>query len=314
MTLITKQASELELVRTSDDKPSRSFTVYLIRHGEAKHNVEEKRAQKNAWKRCCERGLSRDHSETVRAVDEARKSVLRDPSFFDATLTDQGKSEARCARSNLRTCINEGLPAPGQVMTSPLQRCLGTVEELFPDNNVDIRVEEHLRERLTGRPADNRHSAEILEERFPRFNFGKLRSLSQSNILSDCRSTDETYTSDSSSASGLGMADDSTECSRSISRQGSSDFFDRTASSMNADVELENDNSVRKRAFNLFKLLEESNHDSVAVVTHKGFLRALERGCFGISGSPEFKNCEMRVYRIEMTPGNLFLDSVHRLR
>ena len=83
---------------------------------------------------------------------------------------------------------------------------------------------------------------------------------------------------------------------------------------MNADVELENDNSVRKRAFNLFKLLEESSHDSVAVVTHKGFLRALERGCFGISGSPEFKNCEMRVYRIEMTPGNLFLDSVHRLR
>ncbi|KAL7579335.1 hypothetical protein ACA910_014011 [Epithemia clementina (nom. ined.)] len=325
MTLITTKASSklLEVVQTAATIPARSFTVYFVRHGEALHNVEEKRAKTEALRTCCERGLSAEDKETVRAMDKARKDVLRDPAFFDATITEQGRHEARCARANIMKFAEEGLPAPREVITSPLQRCLATVEELFPDNNVEVRVEEDLRERLTGRPADNRYCSDILEKRYPRFDFGRLRSLSQSNLLEACHSSAETDVSDSCSSSGL--SDDYSAEARLMSSEisnamplpvpfGHAGQLRGTASTLNADVELEDDGAVRKRAFHLFKMLEESSSDSVAVVTHKGFLRALERGCFGISGSPEFKNCEVRVYRIEMTPGNQFLDRIERLR
>ena len=321
MTMFTNkpsnEPSSLTLVRTTTSNPSRSFTVYLVRHGEATHNVDEKRAKKEALTSCIERGLSCDHEETLRAVDEARKEVLRDPSFFDATITKHGRDEARRARETLTKCAEEGLPPPQEVVTSPLQRCLSTVEELFPLNDVHVRVEEDLRERLTGRPADNRFCSEILEERFPRFDFTRLRSLSQSNLSVDCNLV-ESDVSDSSLDSGL--EDDRSDFSglsnsdMSASVPARSPFGLRRMSSLNASFELEDDSCVRKRAFQLFKLLDESHSDSVAIVTHKGFLRALERGCFGITGSPEFKNCEVRAYRIEMTPGNMFMDSIERLR
>ncbi|KAL3894451.1 MAG: hypothetical protein SGARI_007738, partial [Bacillariaceae sp.] len=57
---------------------------------------------------------------------------------------------------------------------------------------------------------------------------------------------------------------------------------------------------LRKRTENLFALLCASNSFSVAVVTHKGYLRELERGPFGHPEATLFKNCEFRVYRITM--------------
>jgi len=61
----------------------------------------------------------------------------------------------------------------------------------------------------------------------------------------------------------------------------------------------ENETMLRKRTLQLFNILRQSNHRSVAVVSHKGYLRGLERGPFGqsVEDSPEFKNCEIRVYK-----------------
>lgn len=301
-----------------DSPPCRTYTVYLIRHGEAIHNVVEKQAQNEAAQLCCKRGLSCDDNETLQAMEEARKGVLRDPSFFDAAITELGRKEARSARIILTEYVKEGLPSPQEVLTSPLQRCLGTVEELFPDKCVDVRVEEDLRERLTGRPADNRYSSDVLEKRFPRFDFERLRSLSQANLSSECLSAAETDVSDAISASGMG--DDFIDESRMVGHeitmvpQFPVSFRLRTYSSLNADVELEDESCVQRRSLQVFKMLEESRSDSIAIVTHKGFLRALERGCFGISDSKEFKNCEVRVYRIQLTPGNNFPGWLERLR
>jgi broad specificity phosphatase PhoE len=64
----------------------------------------------------------------------------------------------------------------------------------------------------------------------------------------------------------------------------------------------------------LFELLAHSQHDSVVIVTHKGFLRALERGAFGQPHATEFQNCELRVYRFTMSRGSKILDQVERLR
>ena len=50
------------------------------------------------------------------------------------------------------------------------------------------------------------------------------------------------------------------------------------------------------------ELLEATNHDSVCLVTHKGFLRELERGPLGRSTASEFGNCEVRVWQLLRLP------------
>ena len=331
MLVDTTTNSSLEVIQSKMiHRPSRTFTVYCVRHGEALHNVAEKTAKRRVLEECVARGLAANDPETKRLAEEARKQVLRDPAFFDATMTELGKEEARRARAKIKEFVASGLPAPEQVITSPLQRCLTTVEQVFPesDDPVNVRVEEDLRERLTGRPADNRMNSETLGELFPRFDFEKLRSRSSSNLRSLLMDSERAYSlaesevsDDQSVASRSASTDDGSVSS--ISQRGglysmgslpSASMMMNNASCMNARVEIEDDSALRKRAFKFFQLLDDSESDSVAVVTHKGFLRGLERGCFGITESPEFKNCEVRVYKIEMTPGNLFLDSIERLR
>ena len=56
--------------------------------------------------------------------------------------------------------------------------------------------------------------------------------------------------------------------------------------------------ALRKRAHKCMALLAESGQEAVAAVTHKGYLRELERGLFGMEDATEFDNCEIRVYKL----------------
>ena len=69
---------------------------------------------------------------------------------------------------------------------------------------------------------------------------------------------------------------------------------------------------VRDRTKKLLDLLAEARESSVAVVTHKGYLRELERGPFNYPASKEFKNCEIRVYQVRLHEDKS-LDHAHRI-
>jgi broad specificity phosphatase PhoE len=73
--------------------------------------------------------------------------------------------------------------------------------------------------------------------------------------------------------------------------------------------------TLRERTRQLFRLLAESPLEtkSIAVVTHKGYLRELERGPFENPSSPEFQNCEIRVYQIRFHPDNDSVDYARRI-
>ena len=55
---------------------------------------------------------------------------------------------------------------------------------------------------------------------------------------------------------------------------------------------------LRRRTERIAELLAESDSTSVAFVTHKGYLRELERGPLGNPDATEFKNAEIRIYKI----------------
>jgi broad specificity phosphatase PhoE len=70
---------------------------------------------------------------------------------------------------------------------------------------------------------------------------------------------------------------------------------------------------LRERAGQMFDLLMEMEHRHILVVSHKGFLRELERGLLAIPDSPLFGNCELRVYRVIFTMGDRSLYHLERL-
>ena len=70
---------------------------------------------------------------------------------------------------------------------------------------------------------------------------------------------------------------------------------------------------LRERASKLFDLLMEAEHRHVMIVSHKGYLREVERGLFGLTDSPLFGNAELRVYRVIFTKGDRSLESLERL-
>jgi len=87
------------------------------------------------------------------AIEAERKSVLKDPQFHDASLTDAGKLHALRAKTELVGLHDRGLPRPTVVLVSPLQRTLQTAALMFPFHS-SVRVCEELRERRTGLPCD----------------------------------------------------------------------------------------------------------------------------------------------------------------
>ena len=81
----------------------------------------------------------------------------------------------------------------------------------------------------------------------------------------------------------------------------------------NETVARESKEMLRERASKLFDLLMEMQHRHVMIVSHKGYLREVERGLFGLTDSPLFSNAELRVYRVVFTKGDRTLESLERL-
>merc|ERR1712136_532913 len=75
----------------------------------------------------------------------------------------------------------------------------------------------------------------------------------------------------------------------------------------------ENNADVRERAATFVQQLRSIRDDCIALVSHKGFLRELERGPFGQPETSdakkpgsEFGNCEVRVYDVTLAPRGVF--------
>jgi broad specificity phosphatase PhoE len=374
--LAASNGSTRSISSNSDDE-RRTYTLYLLRHGEAAHNIQEKVAMKRALEASLTDGLNADSPEARRRMEEARQAVLEDKSFFDAPLSDKGEREAAAVRELIQelTCGNRStiyttddetqtsakccwlrpptkaltgpfvrvtescwLPPPTEVLVSPLQRTLQTADLVFPDH-CNIRVRDELRERLTGRPADNRMASFLAEQKFSRFSFVHLRLNSFFSVKTtvrplpllstplprpfmkkggveehddvDCADHDDDDGCDGCDTDNDGKEESMPPVTKPLN---SKRLLASQESSFNADQVQEDEDKLRQRTMKLFELLAHSQHDSVVIVTHKGFLRALERGAFGQPHATEFQNCELRVYRFTMSRGSKILDQVERLR
>ena len=253
-------------------KPPMDLTLFLIRHGEASHNVLEKMAKEQALKEALAEGLKEADELTKERVELARQRVLLDDKLFDAPLSELGKEEARGACEALASLAkDQGLPYPEEVLVSPLTRTLETANLIFPQH-ANIRVREELRERCTGKPPDTRSTPDQLRARisFSRFSMTRLEELAA---------------------------------------------IQQSQQQWELQQEEENKAMLRERTCQLFRLLAECPTDrkSIAVVTHKAYLRELERGPFGDPDAVEFNNGEIRVYKIRLHPETEFIEHADRI-
>jgi len=251
----------------------RRRTLYLIRHGEAKHNVLEAKAQ-DAAKREAEI-LNLGPEETYQKMEAARRAVLHDVSLRDAPLTDRGRQQAREAGEKIQRLISSGkVHEPTEALCSPLSRCIETCQILLEGTELNAHIRHEITERQTQLPPDTPRSLiELLRTTRDdeRFVVNHLEKLSHSMIEEEDDEEEEEA------------------CTPESKRM------------------------LRERANKMFDLLMELEHRHIIVVSHKGFLRELERGLFQIPDSPLFGNCELRVYRVCFTKGDRSLSHVERL-
>mmetsp|Transcript_10454 Transcript_10454/g.26342 ORF Transcript_10454/g.26342 Transcript_10454/m.26342 type:complete len:365 (+) Transcript_10454:190-1284(+) len=266
------QMSPVRAARDSTDTDDsglglhRRRTIYLIRHGEAEHNVLEHKAQQKAKEEA--EALNLSPEETYERMEDARKSVLNDASLRDAKLTDKGREQAREASKHLRELIDSGkIHHPTEAMCSPLSRCLETCDILMEDADFKAHIRPEIAERRTQYPPDKPlplHQLLRATRDDDRFTIGHIEKLSP-----ECASDE-------------------------------------------AKVR-ESKEMLRERANDMFDLLMECKHRHVLVVSHKGFLRELERGLLEMPESPLFENCELRVYRLVFTLGTRELFHIERI-
>lgn len=138
--------------------------IYLVRHAEALHNVQEKCAQDE-----CRQAGGQDSE-----VEAARKRALEDEAFLDASLSPGGQKQVCSAAKDFTNLLERThYPLPEIVFVSPLQRTLETASLLFPGHRNMIAME-FLREKRTGLPCDERKQAAEIEEEFPHINFSDI--------------------------------------------------------------------------------------------------------------------------------------------
>jgi broad specificity phosphatase PhoE len=95
---------------------------------------------------------------------------------MDAKLVEAGTQQAReMARFWADAAINEKIPLPETLYTSPLMRCLETTRIAFSEliqrsgRVFQPTVKELLRERLTDHTCDKRSQRSLIESRYPSF-------------------------------------------------------------------------------------------------------------------------------------------------
>ena len=243
----------------------RRRTLYLVRHGEAIHNVLEAKAQAQALIEAQELQLSDEDTKAL--MEERRKAVLHDVTLRDAPLTDNGRQQAFECGKKLQKLIDEGLVhPPTEAMVSPLHRTLETCEILLDTVNPDIKahIRPEIQERITLLPPDTVRQRDSLFRCMEDNNGRFIMNFTDRDVQEECKAR-------------------------------------------------ESQEMLRERAAKLFHLLMEMEHRHLLVVSHKGYLRELERGLLGLKESPLFGNAELRVYRVIFTKGERTLESVERL-
>ena len=121
-------------------------TLYLIRHGEALHNVMFKKMGEAAF---------------------------RSPLVIDAPLTQMGQEQSIRLGYQWKEKLNIEL-----VLVSPLMRTLETAMNIFGELRTPIVCQEFLREYPLGRDTCNRRSdRDFLQKKFPKIDFNNLQSL-----------------------------------------------------------------------------------------------------------------------------------------
>ena len=180
--------------KQEEEKLHSRRTLYLFRHGEALHNVLEKKAQQRAEQDARKIPGLYSEEEISERIEMARKAVLIDPELRDAELTDYGREQAHTAARNLRNAIrgssygsdryddddggggNDGnggnirsnatggkIHPPTEVMVSPLSRCLETCKILISDCSeiIKVSIRPEITERKTMLPPDTPHNTKL---------------------------------------------------------------------------------------------------------------------------------------------------------
>eukprot|EP00445_Apocalathium_hangoei_P035908 CAMPEP_0203954616 /NCGR_PEP_ID=MMETSP0359-20131031/87555_1 /ASSEMBLY_ACC=CAM_ASM_000338 /TAXON_ID=268821 /ORGANISM="Scrippsiella Hangoei, Strain SHTV-5" /LENGTH=1145 /DNA_ID=CAMNT_0050888149 /DNA_START=48 /DNA_END=3483 /DNA_ORIENTATION=+ len=224
-------------------------TLFLVRHGEAVHNILEREAKKRASVAAKQQGLSPAFCKEE--AERVRKQVLQDEALHDAALSLDGKVMALNAQAQINQLLSKGFAKPTCILVSPLERTLQTAALIFP-GHPNTHVVEALRERRTGLPCDERKSAQEVAMR------ATFQHMSFENL---CIEDVEVFLSDLCSG-------------------------------------VEDAQELRSRTRAFLGTMPNYEDDVIAIVTHKGFLRELERGPLGRSDATEFGNCEVRVYDV----------------
>jgi len=246
-------------------------TLYLIRHGQAIHNIAEKEAEKKVKRDLKKKGIDEESPQCAEAVKQEKHRVLHNEDFFDASLSAKGKNDAVNAKKELEGLYARGMPKPTVVLVSPLQRTLQTSTAIFPFHS-NVQVCEELRERMTGLPCDTRSEAHrrIHNPEFQHMDFRQVAEL-DNNSGPDNRSPKN--------------------------EEKKEEVMERAG------------NFLRSLPFIEFP--DESSslrqHSSMAIVGHKGWLRELEHGALGHPDTMEFENCEVRAYEVRWTPSGQVL-------
>eukprot|EP00448_Togula_jolla_P030737 CAMPEP_0170636082 /NCGR_PEP_ID=MMETSP0224-20130122/37590_1 /TAXON_ID=285029 /ORGANISM="Togula jolla, Strain CCCM 725" /LENGTH=294 /DNA_ID=CAMNT_0010965675 /DNA_START=41 /DNA_END=925 /DNA_ORIENTATION=+ len=236
-------------VRGSDFKPEAvTTTLYLVRHGEAIHNIAEREAKTMSAGILELLGLSKGSECFEEIVEGARHQVLMDEGFKDAALSGEGCIQASASAHTLEGLYAMGLAKPETVYVSPLQRALKTASIMFP-NHHNIHVCSAVRERLTGLPCDESSPTQMLQRR-----------LTFDGMIWESPATPP-----------------------------------KTVKATAEDKAM-----VRLRAEVALRQILAAKEGSVAIVSHKGFLRELEKGCLAIKDTAEFDNGEVRVYHVQV--------------
>lgn len=267
----------------------RPRTLYLVRHGEAVHNVLEDEAQQRAKEEAVALNLSPQQTEAL--IEERRQAVLLDPSLRDAPLTDVGRQQARDCTQQLQRLIQEGViqHAPSEAMVSPLSRTLETCQIIlhgFEPKIKQAHIRSEIQERQTQYPPDTPRRTSAL-----------------------VRYTEQMVTS-SRFVIGENYHQGGDDCSSSPPPAPHDD------GESGAPIVQETKEMLRERAYSLLPLLLQMNHRRHwLIVSHKGYLRELERGLLELSPkeSPLFGNGELRVYKVVFTKGDRKLVSRERL-
>ena len=342
--------------KDDNDHHKKTYTLYLIRHGEASHNVQEKIAKKKALDDAIAEGYTKDCQYTKDVMEQARKDVLNDTKLFDAPLSELGKEEARKSSNFMYNDLlvnHPDLPTPKIVLVSPLQRTLQTANIMFPnttttENNdeqvaaVDvsksnkppkctIHVREELRERCTGKPPDRRISSEKLIQNplYRSFSMRRLRRHSLDNKNNPHHPYQLQQQKQQKGQEQQEQEEQREHLEHQDKRQKPNKNKDTTGN--DGAKQEENKSMLRERTNMLWSVLADikpatttaptaTNDDSdsaddnaIAIVSHKAYLREIERGPFQRPESKEFTNGEIRVYRVTINTQSKTLIESNRI-